>query len=89
MGIIAWVLLGLIAGMLQGLPPRGRPRRMIVTTRDRHRRRDRRRLHRRVGRLEGLETFFELRTWVIAILGSMLLLGIYRLSTRGRHAPLH
>jgi uncharacterized membrane protein YeaQ/YmgE (transglycosylase-associated protein family) len=32
---------------------------------------------------EGLESFFELRTWIIAILASLLLLALYRAATRG------
>ena len=33
---------------------------------------------------EGLGDFFDLRTWVLALLGSLILLGVYRLVARRR-----
>ena len=90
MGIIAWIVLGLLAGMLaKAIFPGDDPGGVIVTA-----------LIGMAGAVigglvaewlgfEGLGTFFELRTWIIAILGSMLLLGLYRMATGGRHAPTH
>lgn len=85
MGIIAWILLGLIAGMLaKVVMPGNDPGGVIVTT-----------LIGIAGAViggliaeavgfEGLESFFDLRTWIIAILGSLLLLALYRAATQGR-----
>jgi uncharacterized membrane protein YeaQ/YmgE (transglycosylase-associated protein family) len=87
MGIIAWVVLGLLAGMVaKAIMPGHDPGGLIVTA--------------VIGiagavigglvaewaGFEGLSSFFELRTWVIAVLGSLLLLALYRAATRGRHA---
>ena len=87
MGIIAWVVLGLLAGMVaKAIMPGRDPGGLIVTA--------------VIGiagaviggliaewaGFEGLSSFFELRTWVIAVLGSLLLLALYRATTRGRHA---
>jgi uncharacterized membrane protein YeaQ/YmgE (transglycosylase-associated protein family) len=87
MGIIAWVVLGLLAGMVaKAIMPGRDPGGLIVTA--------------VIGiagaviggliaewaGFEGLSSFFELRTWVIAVLGALLLLALYRAGTRGRHA---
>jgi uncharacterized membrane protein YeaQ/YmgE (transglycosylase-associated protein family) len=87
MGIIAWVVLGLLAGMVaKAIMPGRDPGGLIVTA--------------VIGiagaviggliaewaGFEGLSSFFELRTWVIAVLGSLLLLALHRAATRGRHA---
>jgi uncharacterized membrane protein YeaQ/YmgE (transglycosylase-associated protein family) len=87
MGIIAWVVLGLLAGMVaKAIMPGRDPGGLIVTA--------------VIGiagaviggliaewaGFEGLSSFFDLRTWVIAVLGALLLLALYRAGTRGRHA---
>jgi len=84
MGIIAWIVLGLIAGMIARAVMPGRdPGGLIITA-----------LIGIAGAIiggliaewagfEGLESFFELRTWIIAILGSLLLLALYRAATGG------
>jgi uncharacterized membrane protein YeaQ/YmgE (transglycosylase-associated protein family) len=86
-GIIAWVVLGLLAGMVaKAIMPGRDPGGLIVTA--------------VIGiagaviggliaewaGFDGLSSFFELRTWIIAVLGSLLLLALYRAATRGRHA---
>lgn len=80
MGIIAWVVLGLIAGAIAKLLMPGRdPGGCIITM-----------LLGVAGAFVGgwigktlfqvqLGQFFDLRTWVLAILGSLVILGIYRL----------
>jgi uncharacterized membrane protein YeaQ/YmgE (transglycosylase-associated protein family) len=90
MGIIAWIVLGLLAGMIaKAIVPGQDPGGVIVTA-----------LIGMAGAViggliaewagfEGLENFFELRTWIIAILGSLLLLALYRAVTGGRHAHTH
>ena len=87
MGIIAFMILGLGAGIIaKAIVPGGGPGGIIVTA-----------IIGIVGALLGgfiaaelfdahpLDEFFDLSTWVTAILGAMLLLFIYRLVTkRGR-----
>jgi uncharacterized membrane protein YeaQ/YmgE (transglycosylase-associated protein family) len=79
MGIISWIILGLIIGALAKLiMPGDDPGGIIVTT-----------LIGIVGALLGgflgsaifgvnLGGFFDLRTWVLGIIGSLILLAIYR-----------
>jgi uncharacterized membrane protein YeaQ/YmgE (transglycosylase-associated protein family) len=88
MGIIGWILLGLIAGAIAKLLlPGDDPGGFIVTT-----------IIGIVGALLGgflaaaifgahpLDNFFDLSTWATAIIGSIILLVIYRLTIgrRGR-----
>jgi uncharacterized membrane protein YeaQ/YmgE (transglycosylase-associated protein family) len=90
MGIIAWIVLGLLAGwiaraLLPGDDSIGLIATMAVGI---------------VGALiggfiaellgfEGLGTFFELRTWIIAVAGAVALLALVRaLSHRGHRNPL-
>jgi uncharacterized membrane protein YeaQ/YmgE (transglycosylase-associated protein family) len=89
MGIIAWIILGLVAGLiaktiLKGPDPGG----LIVTT-----------LLGVAGALLGgflaraldlgdIEDFWDLETWLIAIGGSILVLLIWRLVTGGRRRSL-
>ncbi|MBC6449306.1 Uncharacterized membrane protein YeaQ/YmgE, transglycosylase-associated protein family [Actinokineospora alba] len=86
MGILGWIVLGLVAGLIaKAIMPGNDPGGAIVTI-----------LIGIVGAIlggfignaifgGGLGTFFNLRTWLLAILGSLILLGVYRLVTgRGR-----
>ncbi|OLR91519.1 GlsB/YeaQ/YmgE family stress response membrane protein [Actinokineospora bangkokensis] len=85
MGIIGWIVLGLVAGLIaKAIMPGKDPGGIIVTI-----------LIGIVGALlggflgnaiagEGLQNFFSLTTWVLAIVGSIILLAVYRLVTRGR-----
>jgi uncharacterized membrane protein YeaQ/YmgE (transglycosylase-associated protein family) len=88
MGIIGWILLGLIAGAIaKAILPGDDPGGLIVTT-----------IIGIVGALLGgflataifgahpLDNFFDLSTWLTAIVGAIILLLIYRLATgrRGR-----
>lgn len=80
MGILGWIVLGLCAGAIAKLiMPGDDPGGFIVTT-----------LIGIAGAIVGgliasaldigdLDEFFDLGTWLIAIAGSLLLLGIYRL----------
>ncbi|MEU6981148.1 MULTISPECIES: GlsB/YeaQ/YmgE family stress response membrane protein [unclassified Streptomyces] len=81
MGIIAWILLGLLAGIIaKALMPGRDPGGCIVTI-----------LIGVAGALLGgwlgkvifhvdaVDGFFELSTWIAAIVGSLLLLTVYRL----------
>ena len=91
MGIIAWIVLGLLAGLLaRALLPGDDSIGMIATT-----------LIGVLGALVGgflaellgfggLGSFFELRTWIIAVAGAALLLAIARsvMSGRGHPDPL-
>jgi uncharacterized membrane protein YeaQ/YmgE (transglycosylase-associated protein family) len=84
MGIIGWIVLGLLAGALAKLIlPGDDPGGIIVTT-----------LIGIAGALIGgliasaldigeIDEFFDIGTWLIAIGGSVLLLLVYRLLTRG------
>lgn len=84
MGIIAFIILGLVAGIIaKAVMPGEDPGGIIVTA-----------IIGVVGALLGgfiasalfdahpLDEFFDLSTWVTAILGAMLLLFIYRLVTK-------
>ncbi|MFF5505012.1 GlsB/YeaQ/YmgE family stress response membrane protein [Streptomyces roseolus] len=86
MGIIAWIILGLLAGIIAKMVMPGRdPGGFIVTT-----------LIGIVGALLGgwlgkvifgvdsVDGFFELSTWIAAIIGSLILLALYRLVTGSR-----
>jgi uncharacterized membrane protein YeaQ/YmgE (transglycosylase-associated protein family) len=80
MGFLGWIVLGLIAGAIAKLiMPGDDPGGIIVTM-----------LIGIVGAViggflgsrifgRGLETFWNLQTWIIAIIGSLILLVIYRL----------
>jgi uncharacterized membrane protein YeaQ/YmgE (transglycosylase-associated protein family) len=86
MGIIAWIVLGLVAGLiaraiLPGDDHIGIIRTLVVGV---------------VGAViggfiaellgfEGLGSFFEIRTWIIAVAGSLLLLLLIRVATNSRH----
>jgi uncharacterized membrane protein YeaQ/YmgE (transglycosylase-associated protein family) len=84
MGIIGWIVLGLIAGGIAKLLMPGRdPGGCVITM-----------LLGVAGAFVGgwigrtlfhvrLGTFFELRTWLLAILGAVVILGVYHL-IRGR-----
>ena len=86
MGIIAWILLGLLAGITaKMLMPGKDPGGIIVTT-----------LIGIAGGLLGgwlgkvifgvdsIDGFFELSTWIAAIVGALILLAAYRLFARHR-----
>lgn len=87
MGIIGWIVLGLIAGAIAKLIlPGNDPGGLIVTI-----------LIGIVGAVVGGyiakalnfgsdKHFFDLKTWIIAIAGSLLLLVLYRVVTGGRRA---
>jgi uncharacterized membrane protein YeaQ/YmgE (transglycosylase-associated protein family) len=89
MGIIGWILLGLLAGIIaKALLPGDDPGGIIVTT-----------LIGIAGALLGgliaraldlgdpIDEFFDLSTWIAAIIGAIVLLLIYRLVVgRGRIA---
>jgi len=91
MGIIAWVILGLLAGAIaKALMPGDDPGGVFVTI-----------AIGIVGAIAGgfigewlgfggLGTFFELRTWIIAVAGALALLAIVRIATNSgrRHGPL-
>ena len=86
MGILGWIVLGLIAGAIAKLiMPGDDPGGIIVTM-----------LLGIIGAVIGgflgsrifgigLQTFWNLQTWIVAIIGSLILLGIYRLIV-GRRA---
>ncbi|MFJ9001644.1 GlsB/YeaQ/YmgE family stress response membrane protein [Streptomyces sp. NPDC102359] len=92
MGIIAWIFIGLIAGAIaKALMPGKDPGGIIITM-----------LIGIAGGLLGgflgkvifgvdsIDGFFDLSTWIAAIIGSVILLGLYRVfagrSHRGGHA---
>jgi uncharacterized membrane protein YeaQ/YmgE (transglycosylase-associated protein family) len=87
MGILGWIVLGLIAGAIAKLiMPGDDPGGILVTM-----------LLGIVGAVIGgflgsrifgigLQTFWSLQTWIVAIIGSLILLIIYRLIV-GRRAP--
>jgi uncharacterized membrane protein YeaQ/YmgE (transglycosylase-associated protein family) len=80
MGFLGWIVLGLIAGAIAKLiMPGDDPGGIIVTM-----------LLGIIGAVIGgflgsrffgigLQTFWSLQTWIVAIIGSLILLGIYRL----------
>jgi uncharacterized membrane protein YeaQ/YmgE (transglycosylase-associated protein family) len=84
MGIIAWIVLGLLAGAVaKAILPGDDPGGVIVTM-----------VIGIVGAIiggligewvgfGGLGSFFDLRTWVLAVAGSVLLLLVVRLAARG------
>jgi uncharacterized membrane protein YeaQ/YmgE (transglycosylase-associated protein family) len=86
MGIIGWIILGLLAGAIaKAIMPGDDPGGIIVTT-----------IIGILGAILGgliasaldigdLDEFFDLGTWLIAILGSLLLLAIYRMVVGRRH----
>ena len=82
MGILGWIVLGLIAGAIAKAIMPGRDQGGIIITM----------LLGIVGAIIGgfigqalfgtdINTFFDLSTWLLAILGSLVVLGIYRLVT--------
>ncbi|MBB5955571.1 GlsB/YeaQ/YmgE family stress response membrane protein [Actinosynnema sp. CS-041913] len=85
MGILGWIVLGLIAGAIaKAIMPGRDPGGIIITM-----------LLGIVGAIVGgfvgqaifgtdINTFFDLSTWLLAILGSLIVLGIYRLVTGNR-----
>ena len=85
MGILGWIVLGLVVGALAKLVMPGDDRGGVVVTgllgiagal-----------LGGFIGRLlfgTGLGDFFDLRTWVLALIGSLLVLGVYRAVVRRR-----
>jgi uncharacterized membrane protein YeaQ/YmgE (transglycosylase-associated protein family) len=89
MGILGWIVLGLIAGAIAKLiMPGDDPGGIIVTM-----------LLGIIGAVLGgflgsrifgigLQTFWNLQTWIVAIIGSLIILGIYRLII-GRRAVSH
>jgi uncharacterized membrane protein YeaQ/YmgE (transglycosylase-associated protein family) len=89
MGIIAWIILGLLAGLLaRAILPGDDSVGVIVTM-----------LIGIAGAIiggfiaeligfGGLGSFFELRTWIIAVAGALLLLAILRSVTSGRRDAL-
>ena len=89
MGIIAWIVLGLLAGVIaKAILPGPNPGGLIVTT-----------LVGVAGALLGgfiaraldlgdIRDFWDLETWLIAIAGSILVLLIWRALTGGRRGRL-
>jgi uncharacterized membrane protein YeaQ/YmgE (transglycosylase-associated protein family) len=90
MGIIAWIVLGLVAGMIaRALMPGADPGGFIATlvigiagaiTGG---------LIADLAGFGGLGSFFELRTWILAIVGSLIMLALYRAAVGGRHVHSH
>ncbi|WP_374984373.1 GlsB/YeaQ/YmgE family stress response membrane protein [Streptomyces fradiae] len=91
MGIIAWILIGLLAGMIaKALMPGRDPGGIIVTM-----------LIGIAGGLLGgwlgkvlfgvdsIDGFFDLSTWIAAIAGSVILLTLYRLFTGSNRSRRH
>lgn len=90
MGIIAFLILGLLAGIIaKAIMPGDDPGGIIVTT-----------IIGVAGALIGgflaaalfgahpLDDFFDISTWVTAIVGSIVLLAIYRVLTGNRSRPV-
>jgi uncharacterized membrane protein YeaQ/YmgE (transglycosylase-associated protein family) len=90
MGIIAWILLGLVAGILaKALLPGEDPGGIIITT-----------IVGVVGAMLGgfvakalgfgdpIDEFFDISTWIAAIIGAIALLVAYRAVTGGRGGVL-
>ena len=88
MGILGWIILGLLAGVIaKAILPGDDPGGIIVTM-----------IIGIVGALLGgflaqaifsvdtLDEFFDLSTWLTAIVGAIILLLIYRAVTGGRHS---
>ncbi|MDT9682908.1 GlsB/YeaQ/YmgE family stress response membrane protein [Streptomyces sp. TRM76323] len=91
MGIIAWILIGLLAGMIaKALMPGRDPGGVIITM-----------LIGVAGGLLGgwlgkvlfgvdsIDGFFDLSTWIAAIVGSVILLALYRLVTGADRSHRH
>ncbi|MER8188560.1 GlsB/YeaQ/YmgE family stress response membrane protein [Kitasatospora sp. NPDC094015] len=91
MGIIAWILIGLFAGAIaKALMPGKDPGGIIVTI-----------LIGIAGGLLGgwlgkvifgvdsIDGFFDLSTWIAAIIGSVILLALYRMVTGNKHHHRH
>ncbi|MFF7853179.1 GlsB/YeaQ/YmgE family stress response membrane protein [Streptomyces sp. NPDC007904] len=91
MGIIAWILIGLLAGFIaKALMPGKDPGGVVITM-----------LIGIAGGLLGgwlgkvifgvdsIDGFFDLSTWIAAIVGSVILLMLYRLITNNRHSHSH
>ncbi|MFD3808707.1 GlsB/YeaQ/YmgE family stress response membrane protein [Streptomyces sp. NPDC058611] len=91
MGIIAWILIGLLAGFIaKALMPGKDPGGIIITM-----------LIGIAGGLLGgwlgkvifgvdsIDGFFDLSTWIAAIIGSVILLVVYRLVTGNRRTHRH
>ncbi|AOT57312.1 MULTISPECIES: GlsB/YeaQ/YmgE family stress response membrane protein [Streptomyces] len=91
MGIIAWILIGLLAGMIaKALMPGRDPGGIIITM-----------LIGIAGGLLGgwlgkvlfgvdsIDGFFDLSTWIAAIAGSVILLALYRLFTGSNRSSRH
>ena len=89
MGIIAWIILGLVAGLVaRALVPGKGPQGLIITS-----------MLGIVGALlggfvatqlfhvAGVQGFFNLSTWVCAIVGAAVLLLVYNLITGRRTGP--
>lgn len=86
MGILGWIVLGLIAGAIaKAIMPGRDPGGIIITM-----------LLGIVGAIIGgfvgqaifgtnINTFFDLSTWLLAILGSLIVLGIYHVVTKRGH----
>jgi uncharacterized membrane protein YeaQ/YmgE (transglycosylase-associated protein family) len=84
-GILGWIVLGLIAGAIaKAIMPGRDPGGIIITM-----------LLGIVGAIIGgfigraifgsdINSFFDLSTWLLAILGSLVVLGIYRMVTGNR-----
>ncbi|MDQ3404078.1 MAG: GlsB/YeaQ/YmgE family stress response membrane protein [Actinomycetota bacterium] len=85
MGILGWIVLGLVAGLIaKAIMPGKDPGGLIITL-----------VIGVVGAIlggfignaifgGGLQEFFSIKTWLLAILGSLILLGIYRVVTGNR-----
>ncbi len=90
MGIIAWIVLGLIAGLIASRLTGGRSQGLILTC-----------IIGILGALAGgwvatklfhihsVQGFFNLSTWITAIIGAAVLLVIYHLVTGGSRRPAH
>ncbi|MEV7443011.1 GlsB/YeaQ/YmgE family stress response membrane protein [Streptomyces sp. NPDC091204] len=91
MGIIAWILIGLFAGLIaKAIMPGKDPGGIIITM-----------LIGIAGGLLGgwlgkvifgvdsIDGFFDLSTWIAAIIGSVILLALYRLAIGGRRSHRH
>ncbi|MFG2754031.1 GlsB/YeaQ/YmgE family stress response membrane protein [Streptomyces xanthophaeus] len=91
MGIIAWILIGLFAGLIaKALMPGRDPGGIIITM-----------LIGIAGGLLGgwlgkvifgvdsIDGFFDLSTWIAAIIGSVILLALYRVVVGSRHSHRH
>ncbi|HWU08679.1 MAG TPA: GlsB/YeaQ/YmgE family stress response membrane protein [Streptomyces sp.] len=88
MGIIAWIIIGLLAGVIaKALLPGKDPGGIIITM-----------LIGIAGGLLGgwlgkvifevdsIDGFFDLSTWIAAVVGSLILLVLYRVITGSRHS---